>query len=528
MYGEKNLYRVILILVIAVFFNVCLFISTGLGGEKYVLTLQDAVNIALNRSYEVQSFKMDVEKSEHDYNFFKANFRPYANINFQTPNFSENVVDLSLPGQLPVYNSRGTFRYQTSLNFNYVIPTNGKFTLSSTIYHTANEVYKDTTIRENPQNPPVKTKYKTTNKQAYTNLRLSFSQPIFTDNTLKENLKSAELGYERSLKKFNRGERDIIYDVTSAFYSLYRATRQLEIYQERMENSKSSYEMAQQKFEAGIIAEVDAMQLHVDYASSEADILSQEGRLEREKDLFKQLIGLELEDDIEVVPDMSYTYFEIDEDYAINYALENRAEIREREIAIEMSRINMRRVRRGREFKGNVNAYYDFTGVSSLTQGDPAELFSSSLTDFRKRPQNIGVVLSFEYPILDWGRNSAQVQSAQVSIEEAELELENYKTTMIRDIRNVTRNVMESRSRLEILKESQDIAEKMYEMSKERFEMGHITSQELAQQQERLTSAQSNFLNAFITYKLNTADLKRKTLWDFEKNESYMKEGYLE
>ena len=45
---------------------------------------------------------------------------------------------------------------------------------------------------------------------------------------------------------------------------------------------------------------------------------------------------------------------------------------------------------------------------------------------------------------------------------------------------------------------------------------GDITSQELALNRDRLTDAKTSYLNAYIDYRLAIADLKRKTLMDFE------------
>jgi hypothetical protein len=41
-------------------------------------------------------------------------------------------------------------------------------------------------------------------------------------------------------------------------------------------------------------------------------------------------------------------------------------------------------------------------------------------------------------------------------------------------------------------------------------------------EQERLATIQLEYLDAFIQYQLATNDLKRKTMWDFENNRSYL------
>ncbi len=482
------------------------------GQTKRVLTLDEAINIALKQSYTVKSFREDVIRSSENYRSQKANFRPYANFNVQTPSFTENVNATYTPGEVPSYESRGNLQYQTSFDFNYVIPTGGTFTLSSYLNRTRNDVYVSGA--------------KVQSNKALTDLRLGFQQPIFTANTLKEGLKQAEYSYERSVKGYNRTERDIIFNVTSAFFNLYRAVRQLEIYKDRMSNSLEAYNLAKLKFEAGIIPEVQALQLEVDKAQSEANYIGAQNTLEGEKDNFKQLIGLDLNEDIEVTANVEYKPFEMDLDKAIQEGLKNRSEVRETTLDVELSKISVAQRRRQREFKGNVNLYYDFTGVGSsgITWND---LFRDSFTDFNKRPPNMGITLTFSYPILDWGRNDGRVQAALSTLRDTELGLENLKVTIEKEIRDVVRNVKDSENRLNILKISQDVAQKSYDISKGRFDNGDITSQELARDQDALTNAQLSYLTAFITYQRNVADLKRKTMWDFEKNESYLKDSYL-
>jgi len=511
---SKNLYKKIIPFIILIF----LFSLNIYGQGKRVLTLQEAIDIALRESYTVKSFQQDVIRSEERYRSQKANFRPFANFNIRTPSFAENVNLTYTPDGLPVYQSRGNLQFDTSFDFNYVIPTGGTFTLRSSLERARNDIWqKDRTgnyimLRDN---------------KALTNLRLSFRQPIFTDNTLKEGLLDAEYSYERSVKNFNRNERDIIFNVTNAFFNLYRATRQLEIYRERMNNSLDAYDLAQMKYEAGIIPEVQALQLQVDKAQSEANYIAAVNTLDSEKDSFKQLIGLNLDEEVEVIAEVEYEPFEIDLNKALEEGLKNRSEIRVNELEIELSKLNVKSIKRQKEFKGDIYLYYDFTGVSSTPNTNITDIFGSSFDDFWNRPPNRGITLTFSYPILDWGRNSARVQSALATLRETELRLENQKVTIEKEIRDVVRNVKESENRLEILRIAQEVAQKSYEISKGRFDNGDITSQELARDQEALTNTQLNYLTAFITYQRNVADLKRKTMWDFEKNESYLKDTYI-
>jgi outer membrane protein TolC len=122
-------------------------------------------------------------------------------------------------------------------------------------------------------------------------------------------------------------------------------------------------------------------------------------------------------------------------------------------------------------------------------------------------------------PLWDWGRNGAEVQAAQASLESNHLTKKNRVDLIKQEIRDIVRNLQSAQQRLEITQRSEELAEKSYKISLLKFENGDLSSQDLALEQNRLTQARTNSLNAIIDYKQALADLRRKTLWDFEKDE---------
>jgi outer membrane protein TolC len=100
--------------------------------------------------------------------------------------------------------------------------------------------------------------------------------------------------------------------------------------------------------------------------------------------------------------------------------------------------------------------------------------------------------------------------------------LENEKITVEREIKDVVAAVHEAENRLSVLEKSQQLAERSYEISLARFDNGDITAQNLALDRDRLNQARSAYLDAYIDYQTAVADLKRKTLYDFENNRSLM------
>jgi outer membrane protein TolC len=295
----------------------------------------------------------------------------------------------------------------------------------------------------------------------------------------------------------------------------------VEIAREKLKNSEEAYRVAKLKNETGRIPEGDVLIAEVEMSRNRAALLESEGGLEREKDDFTQLIGLDPGQNIRIVTEVRYGPVTVDMEKAVEEALKNRLELGEADLALKLQEITVSRASREREFKGELSAYYDLTGVSTIGSGSPSDLFRSSFDNFVDRPPNRGISLTFSYPVSDWGRGEARVQREEVNLREKKLAAENTRRTLVREVKDVVRQVGETLNRLIIHEKNQQVAQRSYEISRMRFENGDIASQDLAREQERLAAAQLDYLNAFISYQLAVADLKRKTMWDFQHNRSY-------
>ncbi len=489
-----------------------LFFASGSFGEEIrKISFDEAIRIALGESYTVKYYKAEIDATHYSYLFTKSDFKPMLNFDMFTPSWNESLEGIAQVDGLPVYNSIGSIQAGGNLSFTYVLPTGGNLALSSRMYW---ENYRTTLSQKDDK--------ELERDQFYTRLALSFNQPVFTANRLKENMKVAQLGYQKSTAYFTRVQMDIVYDVAVSFYEVYQLAYELKINQDRLANSQEAYRITKLKQETGNLPEGELLIAEITVSQNEARVMESEGKLEAAKDRFKLLIGLGLSDDIELIADMEFETFEISMGQAIDEALFNRMEIQENNIDIELQKIEVKRARREREFKGNISAYYDFTGLSTRDGGSLTQLMSSSFQNMSDRPSNRGIAFTLSYPIADWGRSKNLVRRAQSRLKQNELDLENMRRSIEREIREIVRSVYEAEKRYRINRRNQEVAIQSYRISQMRFENGDMTSQELSIEQERLSQVQLSYIESYITYRLSVANLNRKTMYDFENNRSYV------
>jgi outer membrane protein len=493
-----------------------LFLSAvPVSAKITLLGLDESIAIALEKSYEMKSLRLQLTQAGENLSAAKGRFRTNASLNMSIPYWSEEVNEIPVQNALPVFNTTGTLRYEGTFEIRQPLPTDGTFWLSSHAYH------RDVSTYLSEVSSNIK------RRDFYSSISLHFEQPIFTMNKLQTGLKRANLNYERSARRFKQSELALVYDVTDAFFRLYRATRSVKIATDDVTQQQELYTIALKKFQAGLIPQVSALQMEVDLAESKNNLMTSNGELARARDSYIQLIGLQFSDSVGVQTDFEIKNIEVDLDKAIEYGLKYRSEIRENEIDVELAKLNIRETDARSAITGNLWAFYDLTGISDPNlpyNSKPRQLWNSSLDDMSRRPNNRGLGFTLSVPIFDWGVNAAEVQAAKADFNDSQLTLEEQKKTIVREVRNVVNNLKEAEGRLEVLQKRQEVAEKAFAITLKRFNTGDITSQELALDRERFIAAKMAFLDAYIFYKLAIANLKQSTMWDFENNTSVLDE----
>jgi outer membrane protein TolC len=481
---------------------IILFIVTATSkADIYLLDLDNSIAIAKIKSYQMLGLKQDLKIAEYNLRSATSRFRTKVDMNIDIPNYTETIREFEDSTGITFYSVRQA-RYSTGLTINQPLPTDGRIYISSGLNSTDDLNYSERLMRMNT--------------------RLGLMQPIdalYGYNSIRSAFKSAELAYEQSQRRLMREELNLVYSVSNSFYRLLSVQKREELARMNLERQTEAYEIAKNKFDAGLIREVDALQMEVDLAAAQNNydlsIIDQESAINN----FKELLGIDLNDSIIISSNMDYITVAIDANKAIDLALQNRTEIREREIQIELNQLNLQRQKSEGMVSGNLNAYYEKIGVNrSNMSNDIGFAFNESFTDFQNRPGNFGVGLSINIPIIDWGENKALVQAAEARLQQNMYEKEQVLRSIETEVKNLVADLNSSLRRLQLLEKNVEVAEKSFEITRSRFADGDIDSQALALERERLNSAYTSHLDAYIQYELNLADLMRKTLFDFKNN----------
>jgi len=490
---------------IIIFLILVVFTSLVKAQTILNLDLESSITLAKEKSKTMLKLKQSLEGVGYDLKAATSKFKTHVALDLITPRYSKTIRQVEDSLGLHFYPVR-----QNTLNgyltINQPLPTDGSLYIRSGMENITDYYYG----KRNSQFTSV----------------IGLNQPIeafFGYNNIALGYKQAQLSYDRSLKQLKRAELDLVYNISQAFFTLLSYHERLNIARLTLQRQKEAYEIAQNKFKAGLIREVEALQMEVDLgdALNSHDIatinyLSQ-------LTLFKEELGVELNDSITIKTDLNYKPVSVDSEKAVSLALENRLELKEDEINIELNKMEIKRRKAAGRINGDISFNYEFKGVNQDSRYLPIETtLNSTWNDLQSRPGNFGVGMTVNIPLIDWGENRARVKSANATLNQNLIQLSGDKITIERDVRTTVSRLQSNLRRLQLLEKNVVIAEKSFEISRQRYSNGDIDSQAMALERERLNTAYVTRLDAFINYKLYLADIMRKTFYDFEKNVSLL------
>lgn len=482
------------------FITTFLFFCTLLlkSQTTHLLTLDESIEIAKEKSFSMLRLGEDLKIAEYNLKSATSRLKTHIDMTISAPQYSETIESWNDTTGITYYYPIKNLNYSSTLTINQPLPTDGNIfiqnSLSSGDNLTSN--FRSSRLRS----------------------RIGFDQPInsfYAYNRIKSTLKRAELDYERSNMQFKREELNLVYQVSSSYYNLLSLQKSMEIAALDLERQQGAYEISKNKYAAGLIREVDALQMEIDLAEAQNNydiaILNEESS----KNSFKELLGLDLDDSISLSSEFDYDIVIIDPDKAVELALKNRLEVREQEIQIELQRLGIKQQKSNSMIQGSVNAYFEKAGIDQQSDVGFVSSIKNSYHNLVDRDASYGVGFTIRIPILDWGENKAMVRAAESRLKQFTYRKEEVEREIEREVKNLIASINSNLKRLQLLEKNVLVAEKSFEITRQRYSDGDIDSQNLALERNRLNNAYTSHLRAYINYQLSLADLTRKTFYDF-------------
>ena len=415
---------------------VIIFPATTLGQSVQRITLQEAINLALENNFQLKQAQNNLELAD------KGITSEYADF---LPSFTSSAGYSKTTGQQFV---------QDILSFDNVTSqgASGRISGNITVFNGFDNIL---TLRQSQYD------------------KLSFEEQV------------------------QRARENVIFNTATAYLTVLVNKELLEISKENLETSQKQLEQTQAQVDVGSRPSVDLFNQESTVASNELTVIQRENQLRLSRvQLIRQLQIDPLGNYEFVVPAMNLQALAIDPaslqlDELVEEAMLSRSDIRSEEADILGQEIQLQRSRNA--FLPTISA----NGSISTRWSDPYFLQDASFGDqFFDQQVNKGYGFSINFPLFQNWNRVYQLESAKVQLKNARLTLENSKLAVIQEVTQAYNDFSAYTKQLESAEKALVASEKALETQQERYNVGASTLIELSEAQSSYVSAQSEFTQA--------------------------------
>ncbi len=334
-------------------------------------------------------------------------------------------------------------------------------------------------------------------KNTYSML-FTFDQPLYQAGKVSAGIRAARLFNRFSTAGFDAARTDLALAVKKAFYTVLLNQQLLEINRQSLEQSLEHLVNTRKLFLQGQVAELDTLRAWVDYTNLQPPVIWAENNLKMSENQLKELIGLELEDEIvldgqlEFGPTNGITF----EEY-LQQALQSRPELRQLELQTGIYKENIAVTRSDLLPKLSFRGVYQYDAQS--------ERF-----DFGPGLQNsISAAVILQVPIFNGFRSYAKIQQAKLDYANSRLQVERFKDQLKIEVESILLNLQEAARRVYAQSQAIAQAEKALHMSELQYNEGVGTQIELGDARLALNVTKTNYIRAVYDYKIALAELDK-------------------
>lgn len=489
--------------------------------DPLVLTLKDAVQMALQQNLDLRGAQLDIEDADAQVQEAWGNLYPSLDL---TGSYTRNVVTANPFAGSDAASLIGGGGETEWLAFNERRRLEGNQPITF---------------------PDFQQRQQDSLAAAGISLGGGGGNPFGVDNEFRTGLQLTQTLYSKQaftsvrgskqFKDVNRHARDrqvqtVTNEVVTAFYQALLARERTQVLRKSVERAEATLQEVATRVEQGVIPKAQRLGANVELSNVRTQFIEAQNAADLARDNLKRTIGLsperpiELEGDLEKQQDdglQQVSLETISMSNAVDRAIENRPDLKRARLNVELREI---------ETEANRSAFYprvealanvtysgrvpdDRSRIQTTDPQDPTNPFyfreqeRAFFNDSFWNPSfNVGLQLNWN--LFSGFQRSSRVQQAQIQRRQAELQRDRLRKAVKVEVRKAIRDLQTARERIESQKTNVERAELNYDHVSKRVGEGVASQIELREASEQLDQSRLNYLQAVHDYLVAKTDLE--------------------
>ncbi len=453
-----------------------------------ILTLEEAIEIARDRSPNALMARHRYRNSYWQYRTFRAGYLPNLRLEATVPNLNRTISAITLPDGSDIFIRRSLATSSAELSLNQRIGlTGGQLFVSSGLQRI--DLIRDDNSEVSYLSTPI---------------NIGYRQPIFAFNPFKWERRVEPIRFEEAQRNYVESLEEISIRGTDLFFDLLLAQINIEINALNRASNDTLYQIARGRYELGRIAENELLQMELNLLNSDATL--EQSRIDYEAAVFRfrSFLGLDGTRRLELIVPEIPQELRIDVGLALAEARHNRADMLTQQRQVIEAERQVDQAKAENRFNANLFAVFGYTQSADEFRG-------AYLDPLDQQRLTLGV----QIPILDWGVSKGRVRMAESNQELVTATVNQALVDFEQEIflRVMGFNMLESQ--MLVARKADEIADHRYEVTRQRFLIGRIDIIELNLALEEKDRSKQRYLQSLRNYWRGFYEMRLLTLYDF-------------
>lgn len=458
--------------------------------DTNTLTLDETLRLARKQSPTVKIARSNFEAAYWNNRSVEAAYLPQLSITGAAPGLQREITQVEQPDGSVLFAKKSQLFSSVNLE------------LSQDISLTGGKLYARSGLRRidllSDQNSFF---------WSSTPLEVGLTQPLFRFNSMSWARSIESQRFELTQKRYAEALEEAATSVTEKFFAVYIAQMNVANAALNVAVNDTLYRLSNGRYSVGKIAENDLLQSELKLMEARTQLASAELDYELAEHNLKLELGLPAGHPIAVVPPETVPEVKVTPEAAIEKA--NLYRSNTVDYAVRTAEAD-RKIEQA-EYNDNFNASISASvGFNQTAQNIP-DVYRNPLD---REQFNI----SFEIPLVQWGKTSSAIQAAEAEKRALEQSLSVEKNSFERDVYYQVMRFRQLETQITLSAKSDTIAQRRFEVAKNRYIIGKIGLNDLFVAQNEKDGARRNYIQMLRDYWVAYYRLRRLTLFDFSQN----------
>ena len=318
-------------------------------------------------------------------------------------------------------------------------------------------------------------------------------QPISQQYRIGLAINAVKLARDEEQQKLRSEEQSLVNNVKKIYYGILQGESALENVRNEVKSYRELDRVTGEFVLQQVVLKSDHLQVQARLARAEYEALDLTDRMSTQKEQLNKLLGRDLLTDFSVGPVAEATVFEYDISSSRRFALEQRPELSEARLKIEQAKLD-KRLKKS-EYIPDVSV-----GFTSLSLRNFDEVVPKNIA-------SVGVVMSWEP--FDWGRKKRQLAEKSKTIEQAENVLKETEDQILIEVGDKFRRFQQTQQALRVARLNQDAEREALRVTQGRYKFEAALLTEVLQSQAKLADANNQYQQALLSFWTAKAEFEK-------------------